>query len=98
MAIYHHAASDLSYKNIPANYLLLWEAILEAKRRGKTYFNLFGIAPENTKNHPWNGFTLFKTGFGGERVEYIHAMDLPLNILYWKTFLIDLLTKLKKGY
>jgi len=98
MAIYHHAASDLQYKHIPANYLLLWEAIREAKRRGKTYFNLFGVAPEGAKNHPWSGFTLFKTGFGGERTEYIHAMDLPLSPLYWKTYMIDLITKVKKGY
>jgi len=98
MAMYHHAASDDAYRNIPANYLLLWEAILEAKKRGKTYFNLFGIAPENVRNHPWSGFTLFKTGFGGERVEFLHAMDLPLSSFYWKTFLIDWITKKRKGY
>lgn len=98
MAIYHHAASDAEYRNIPANYLLLWEAMLEAKKKGKKYFNLFGIAPENSKNHPWSGFTLFKSGFGGERVEFLHAMDLPLSTKYWKTFMIDWITKKRKGY
>jgi len=98
LAVYHHAASDTEYKNIPANYLLLWEAIKEAKKRGKKFFNLWGVAPENAKNHPWSGFTLFKTGFGGERIEFLHAMDLPLSPLYWKTFLIDWITKKRKGY
>lgn len=98
IAIYHHAASDSEYRNIPANYLLLWEAIKEAKQRGKKFFNLFGIAPLDAKKHPWNGFTLFKTGFGGERIEFVHAMDLPLGVLYWRTYLIDWITKKKKGY
>jgi len=98
MAIYHHAASDNAYRNIPANYLLLWEAIKEAKKRKKTFFNLFGIAPSDNKHHPWSGFTMFKMGFGGERVEFIHAMDLPLSALYWKTYSIDLITKKIKGY
>lgn len=98
IGIYHHAASNIEYKNIPSNYFLLWEAILEAKKRGKKFFNLWGIAPENKNNHPWSGFTLFKIGFGGERVEFIHAMDLPLGLGYLKTYVIDWVTKKRKGY
>ncbi len=98
VAIYHHAASNAQYRNIPANYLLLWEAIIEAKKRNKLYFNLWGIAPTESKKHPWSGFTLFKTGFGGERVEFLHAMDLPLSQSYWKTYVIDWITKKRKGY
>jgi lipid II:glycine glycyltransferase (peptidoglycan interpeptide bridge formation enzyme) len=98
VAIYHHAASDSEYKQIPVNYLLLWEAMKEAKKRGKEYFNLFGIAPDNKKKHPWSGFTLFKTGFGGETVEFMHAMDLPLHPLYMKTYVVDWITKKRKGY
>lgn len=98
MAIYRHGASSFRHRDIPASYLLQWEAILEAKKRGKKTYNFWGIAPTDSKNHPWQGLTLFKTGFGGERKEYLHAQDLPLSLRYWKSFGIEYLTKLVKGY
>lgn len=98
MAIYHHGASLDEFKNIPASYLLQWEAINEAKKRGKTIYNFWGITPINQPDHPWKGITLFKTGFGGQRRDFIHAQDLPLNMGYWKSYLIELYTKWKKGY
>lgn len=98
MAIYHHGASSFEHREIPVSYLLQWEAILEAKRRGKKLYNFWGIVPEDAKNHPWQGLTLFKTGFGGEKREFLHAQDLPLNLWYWKTYLIEYATKLLKGY
>lgn len=98
MAIYRHGASDEAYRNIPASYLLQWEAIKEAKKRGKTVYNFWGIAPTEAKNHPWQGLTLFKTGFGGKKEEFLHAQDLPLSPLYWKTYLIESITKWHKGY
>ncbi|MBI4079219.1 MAG: peptidoglycan bridge formation glycyltransferase FemA/FemB family protein [Candidatus Levybacteria bacterium] len=98
MAIYRHSASENAYRNIPASYLIQWEAIKEAKKRGIKLYNFWGIADQNDKNHPWAGLTLFKTGFGGEKLEFIHAMDLPLSPLYWKTYAIELTTKLLKGY
>ena len=96
MAIYRHGASSYEYRNIPAAYLVQWEAILEAKERGKKIYNFWGIAPENAKNHPWQGHTLFKTGFGGEREFYIPTMDLPLSISYWKNYIIDWISKMRK--
>lgn len=98
MAIYRHGASDEAYRHIPASYMIQWHAILEAKKRGKTLYNFYGIAPTEDKTHPWYGLTLFKTGFGGEKREFLHAMDIPLRMIYWKSFLIDTITKIKKGY
>ncbi|MDO8658604.1 MAG: peptidoglycan bridge formation glycyltransferase FemA/FemB family protein [Candidatus Levybacteria bacterium] len=98
MAIYHHGVSADEYKNIPASYLIQWEAIKEAKNRGKKIYNFWGIVPIDEPNHPWKGITLFKTGFGGERRDFIHAKDLPLNIWYWKSYLIEYIAKIKKGY
>ncbi len=97
-AIYRHSASNDEFRDIPAMYLILWEAILEAKERHKKTFNFWGIAPSISKNHPWFGLTLFKTGFGGERREFIHAQDLPLSPKYWKTYLIESVSKRLKGY
>lgn len=97
-AIYHHAASDDDYRNIPAPYLLQWEIIKEAKKLGKKYYNFWGVVPENKPNHPWRGLTLFKTGFGGRRVNLIHAQDLPLRLTYWRSFVIETAWRIKRGY
>lgn len=98
MAIYRHSASDDDYRHIPSMYLLQWEVIKEAKKRGMNTYNLWGIAPTNKPSHPWQGLTLFKTGFGGEKREFMHARDYVLSLGYWKVWAIELYTKLKKGY
>lgn len=95
-AIYHHGASLLT--KIPASYLLQWEAIKRAKKRGMKVYNFWGIAPTNSLNHPWKGITLFKQGFGGRTYEFIHAHDLPTSRLYGISYSIELARKLKKGY
>lgn len=95
-AIYHHSASI--QQKIPVNYLLQWEVIKEAKKRSKQIYNLWGISPENNHRHPWQGLTLFKKGFGGYMVEYLHAKDLPLSFLYCATYIIERTRKLLKGY
>lgn len=97
-AVYHHGSSDETFRDIPAAYLIQWKAIQEAKKRGLSLYNFWGVVPENKPNHPWKGLTLFKTGFGGRRVNYIHAQDLPLTLGYWKTYVIEYITKLRKGY
>lgn len=97
-AVYHHGASSDEFRDIPAAYLLQWEAIKEAKRQGKKLYNFWGVVPPEKTNHPWQGLTLFKTGFGGRRVNFIHAQDLPLTIGYWKTFAIETAWRIKRGY
>lgn len=98
MAIYHHSSSLDAYKYVPASYLIQWEAIKEAKKRGKRLYNFWGIAPSSAKNHPWQGLTLFKTGFGGYKKTFLHAQDLPLSLWYYKTFFIEYFSKIRKGY
>lgn len=98
MAIYRHSASDENFRHIPAMHVIQWHAILEAKKRGIKLYNLWGVSPEGSKRHPWVGVSLFKTGFGGGIKEFLHAQDLPLSSLYWKTYLIDSVTKKLKGY
>lgn len=98
VAIYRHSASDDEYRFLPSMYLLLWEAILEAQKRGMKLFNFWGIAPRDNPKHPWAGLSLFKTGFGGEKKEFLHAQDIPLSRLYWKTYLIERVSTMLKGY
>lgn len=86
-AFYFQSASVNT--NVPVSYLLQWEIIKEAKKRGCMIYNFWGVAPENEPGHKWQGITTFKTGFGGYRKNYLHAHDLPLSLSYWKTYLIE---------
>ncbi len=95
-AIYHHAASVPTH--IPVSYLVQWSAIKEAKKRGKKVYNFWGIAPDDSPNHPWRGITLFKKGFGGKEAGFIHAHDLPLSPLYTVSRMVETIRKRVKHY
>ena len=97
IGFYHHGSSLPKYNKIPVSYFLQWEAIKEAKNRACEIYNFWGIAPENKKNHPWQGLSLFKTGFGGYKKEYVKTQDLPLSSNYWLTFIFERLRKIKRG-
>lgn len=96
-AFYHQGATDLKYPKVPAAYLLQWEVIKEAKKRGLSFYNFWGIAPEGKKKHPWAGLSLFKKGFGGYSEEYIHAKDLKLDSKYWLSHFVEKIRKIKRG-
>ena len=53
-----------------ANYLLKWESIIGFKAAGFAVYDLWGLAT--------GGIAQFKEGFGGRRVDYVGARDLPL--------------------
>lgn len=62
------------------NYLLQWEAMRWARRRGITYYDMVGIPkPEeqNEESSLWNIFK-FKKGFGGEMFDSVGCLDLPI--------------------
>jgi len=97
IGFYHHGASSLKYPKIPVSYLLLWEAIKQANQRECKKFNFWGIVPDNAKNHPWYGLSLFKKGFGGKNKEYIKTQDFVVDSKYWLSFLIESLRKIMRG-
>lgn len=78
-AVYHYGASTDEGRHYPGAYLIQWEAIREAKKRGMTRYNLWGVAPLEKTNHRFAGLSLFKRGFGGEDFEYFHAQDLTIS-------------------
>ena len=95
-AIYRHGASVPT--TVPVSALLQWEALKEAKKRQVLIYNFWGIAHENEADHPWKGITVFKTGFGGREVQYVHAYDLPISRAYYFTKAVELIRKVSKGY
>lgn len=81
---YAHGAADDAYRKLSPGTALVGEMILDAKDKGLTSFDLYGIAPENQHNHPWAGFTKFKQSFGGHSVDFAGTWDLPLKpVQYW---------------
>lgn len=75
-ATYYFGASSSQNRNTMAPYLLHWEIMKHAKKEGFKYYDMFGIAPENSPHHPWAGVTEFKLKFGGKRINYIPAMEI----------------------
>lgn len=105
-AIYHHSGTLSEYSKVPASYLIQWEAIREAKRRGLEWYNFFGVSPlvmeggefKAQSGHPWEGLTFFKLGFGGQVQQFIHAKDFPVSSLYKLTRIYEKLERWKRGY
>ncbi len=86
-AIYMYGASSNRERQRMPNHLLQWEAMLWAKERGCTVYDLWGI-PDEVGAHPdaWAGKTpartdglwgvfRFKQGFGGRIVRTVGAWD-----------------------
>jgi len=98
IGFYHQAALDPKYHKVPAAYLLQWEAIREAKRRGCHAYDFWGyVDPKEHPQHPWAGPSLFKMGFGGKAYQYLKTQDLPLSGKYWLTHFFEKLRKAKRG-
>jgi lipid II:glycine glycyltransferase (peptidoglycan interpeptide bridge formation enzyme) len=96
-AVYHYGASTEEGRRHPGAYLIQWEAILEAKKRGMTRYNFWGVAPESQSSHRFSGLSLFKRGFGGEDFEYLHAQDLIINYpRYAVNFAIESIRKITR--
>ncbi len=98
VGFYHHAALLPEYKKIPVSYLLQWEAIKEAKKRGAKTYDFWGYAnPAANPKHPYAGPTLFKMGFGGYHDEYVKTQDYIISQKYWINYIIELTRKWKRG-
>ena len=91
---YYEAASTDLNRKMPGAYALLWRAMRDLKKEGCERFNLWGIAPKGQPGHRYAGVTTFKTGFGGEVVEYVPAHDLVISrVRYLKNWLVEAFRK-----
>lgn len=81
--LYMQSSSDDAYHRLPASVAILATAIFDAKEKGLTLFDFWGIAPDGApSSHPWFGFTRFKKSFGGYPVHFSGTFDLPLSPRY----------------
>ncbi len=97
VGFYHQASSKGEYAKLSIPYLLQWEAIREAKRRGCRLYDFWGYVDlKRYPNHPWAGPTLFKMGFGGQSYEYVKTQDYPLTWKYWPIAIFETIRKKRR--
>jgi lipid II:glycine glycyltransferase (peptidoglycan interpeptide bridge formation enzyme) len=73
--LYGASGGDRSVK--PAE-LVQYRAMLWARDRGATRYDMWGVPAHPTEDNPLYGVYRFKSGFGGREETYVGALDLPL--------------------
>ncbi|MFH0834637.1 MAG: peptidoglycan bridge formation glycyltransferase FemA/FemB family protein [Patescibacteria group bacterium] len=83
-ATYYFGASDHEFRPLMAPYLLQFEAMKIAQKRGCHFYDFLGIAPENSKRHRLAGVSDFKKKFGDEIVTYPRPkISVFRSFFYW---------------
>jgi lipid II:glycine glycyltransferase (peptidoglycan interpeptide bridge formation enzyme) len=69
-----NGSTDKGRKDFAPN-LIVWESILEGKRRGLKKFDFDGIYDDRYEKAQadWKGFSRFKQSFGGQEIKYLGA-------------------------
>lgn len=74
-ATYLYGASSNELRNTMSTYALQWEAIWLAKSWNCREYDLFGVSPTESENHPMSGLYTFKKGFGGNLLHRMGCWD-----------------------
>jgi peptidoglycan pentaglycine glycine transferase (the first glycine) len=83
---YLHGASSNVQRSSMAPHLLHWTLLLDAKQNGLIGYDWWGVAPKGVKNHPWDGVSRFKRGFGGEEISYPGTFDFVRKPLLYRMY------------
>ncbi len=83
---YLHGVSTQKHRSVMAPYALQWTGIRRAKEAGYRWYDFYGIAPEGVKDHRLAGVTRFKTGFGGQVLEYPGTFDFSISGLWYTIY------------
>jgi hypothetical protein len=84
---YAHSASDPNAgRRLGAGPVLLWQMIVDAKERGSTAFDFWGVVPDDNSSHPWAGFSRYKKAFGGRLLERAGTWELPVRRGRYRAF------------
>lgn len=85
-AVYLYGASSNNKREYMPSYALQWEAILQAREDGASWYDFFGIPPLPNPDHPMAGLYRFKTGFGGIIVNRPGCWDYPLRPFLYRMY------------
>jgi lipid II:glycine glycyltransferase (peptidoglycan interpeptide bridge formation enzyme) len=85
--LYGASGGDRSVK--PAE-LVQYRAMLWARGRGATRYDMWGIPAHPTEDNPLYGVYRYKSGFGGREITYVGSLDLPLvPVVPWAPGLVE---------
>ncbi|HNO40114.1 MAG TPA: peptidoglycan bridge formation glycyltransferase FemA/FemB family protein [Marmoricola sp.] len=85
-AWYSYGASSTDKREVRGSNAIQWQMLRDASAAGAHVYDLRGITDTLRSDDPHIGLIQFKTGTGGEAVEYAGEWDLPLNRLLYKAF------------
>jgi peptidoglycan pentaglycine glycine transferase (the first glycine) len=74
-ATYFYGGSLVLRRRVMAPYLLHYEIMCRAKAKGCEWYDLWGIAPINEPDHPWQNISVFKRKFGGMELNLVPTLD-----------------------
>ena len=83
VATYLHGASNYELRHIMAPHFLHWRIAQEARSRGMSAYDLWGIDAAR-----WSGVTRFKEGFGGSEKKYPPAFDIIFRPFWYGVYRI----------
>lgn len=73
---YSYSGSKKEFRSLNPNYSLIWEVIKWGKKNGYLQLDFWGIKKD--KNGKLNGYSKFKTGWGGEIINYQNSFDIVI--------------------
>jgi lipid II:glycine glycyltransferase (peptidoglycan interpeptide bridge formation enzyme) len=74
-ATYYYGGSRAIHRNVMAPYLLHFEIMRTAKRRGCLSYDLFGVTPQGGPSDGWQDISIFKRKFGGRDVRFVPTLE-----------------------
>ena len=83
-ASYHYGVSTELGTKLSGAPLLHMQAMRDARERGITRYNFWGIVDEDDTEHRFYGVSVFKRGFGVDELRYVPAHDLVIRPLAYK--------------
>jgi lipid II:glycine glycyltransferase (peptidoglycan interpeptide bridge formation enzyme) len=86
IANYVFGGSGNEERNRMPTYSAQWKAICHAKHLGCHYYNFGGIATDDKIYKGWDGLTLFKKKFGGEKVVHSDFFDVVVNSFWYHLY------------
>ena len=88
IASFLYGGSSRKHKNVMSPYLLHWEAMKEAKKRGMDIYDMLAIAPHDNPRHKHAGLRRFKQQFGGRQVDLVGGWDKVYSKFWYTIFKI----------
>jgi lipid II:glycine glycyltransferase (peptidoglycan interpeptide bridge formation enzyme) len=85
-AYYLYGMSGAAHREKMPSYLLQWEAMKRAARRGCHVYDLWGAPDVFEESDPLWGVFRFKEGLGGEVVRTMGAWDYPSRPLWYAIY------------